>query len=115
MGQEERWDRGRAGTACGSRRVTVAHCGPEGEAGVGKKGGSVWGRGGVGPAGPGWSLQPGHEASWTEGCPVGRRAQERAAGCGPEWHCVPGAWSEGPQQEGPSPLDVPVSPTLEGK
>lgn len=114
MGQDERWDQGLAGTSCGSQWAATAHCGPEGEAGVGKKGSSVRGRGDVGPADPAQNLQPGHEEKRTEGCPVGRRAQERAAGCAPEWHCVPGAWSEEPQQEGPSPLCVPASPTLEG-
>lgn len=110
MEQEEEREQNSRGTSCGSLQGGGANCDPEGEAGAGKTGSPGRGRGPAGVAGQVRSPQPGREGSWTEGCPMGGPAQEKAAGCAPDWQHVPGAWTWGVPQEGPAHLGAPVSP-----
>lgn len=49
------------------------------------------GREAAGVAGQVRSPQPGREGGWTEGCPMGGPAREKAAGCTPDLKRVPGA------------------------
>lgn len=80
------------GTSCGSPQGGAANCDPVGEAGAEKMGSPERGREAAGAAGQVRSLQPGSEGGWTEGCPMGGPAQEKAAECTPDLKRVPGAW-----------------------
>lgn len=80
------------GTACGSRQEDGANCDPEGEAGAGIEGSSGRGRGPAEVAGQVWKLWSGCEGSWTEGCPMGGPAQEKAAEGVPDRQHVLRAW-----------------------
>lgn len=108
--QEEEQEQSLGGTSCGSLQGGGANCAPGGEAGAGKMGSPGRGRGPAGVAGQARSLWPDHEGSWTEGCPMGGPAQEKAAGCAPNWQHEPGAWTLGALQEDPAHLCSPVSP-----